>query len=126
MRTRTAALMLAAVFLGIAGVCRAQSFDQHFLDRTLRLDYTFSGNNHQQQIYLDEMRQSEGWFGRRVNMDSLLLQQRTDNRERYHGSGALPPFFQHPLPGVAIYRGGHQGEQILRERLPGAHAQADG
>ena len=36
--------MLAAVFLGIAGVCRAQSFDQHFLDRTLRLDYTFSGN----------------------------------------------------------------------------------
>ena len=66
--------MLATVFLGIAGVCRAQSFDQHFLDRTLRLDYTFSGNNHQQQIYLDEMRQSEGWFGRRVNMDSLLLQ----------------------------------------------------
>ena len=45
--------MLATVFLGIAGVCRAQSFDQHFLDRTLRLDYTFSGNNHQQQIYLD-------------------------------------------------------------------------
>ena len=120
--------MLATVFLGIAGVCRAQSFDQHFLDRTLRLDYTFSGNNHQQQIYLDEMRQSEGWFGRRVNMDSLLLQ----------GNGQItvsdttgvvlyrPPFFQHPLPGVAIYRGGHQGEQILRERLPGAHAQADG
>lgn len=66
--------MLAAALMGVAGVCRGQEFDKWFQDRTLRLDYTFSGDNRAQQIYLDEMRQSNGWYGRRVNMDSLLLQ----------------------------------------------------
>ncbi len=52
----------------------ADGFDEIFLDKTLRLDYTFSGNNREQQIYLDEMEVSDGWYGRRVNLDSLLLQ----------------------------------------------------
>lgn len=51
----------------------AQDFDEWFLDKTLRLDYTFSGDNHSQHIYLDEMRSSDNWYGRRVNLDSLLL-----------------------------------------------------
>jgi hypothetical protein len=52
----------------------AQSFDEWFQDRTLRLDYTFSGDNRHQHIFLDEMKWSDHWYGRRVNMDSLLLQ----------------------------------------------------
>lgn len=52
----------------------AQVFDEWFLDKTLRLDYTFSGDNRSQYIYLDEMKCSENWYGRRVNLDSLLLQ----------------------------------------------------
>lgn len=51
----------------------AQTFDEHFLDRTLRIDYSFSGDNRRQQISLDELSQSEGWYGRRNNLDSLLL-----------------------------------------------------
>ena len=51
----------------------AQEFDEWFLDKTLRLDYTFSGDNHSQHIYLDEMWSSDNWYGRRVNLDSLLL-----------------------------------------------------
>ena len=52
---------------------KAQEFEQWFLDKTLRLDYTFSGDNRHQHIYLDEMMCTDHWYGRRVNMDSLLL-----------------------------------------------------
>lgn len=52
----------------------AQGFEEWFQDRTLRLDYTFSGDNRNQYIFLDEMKWSDHWYGRRVNMDSLLLQ----------------------------------------------------
>jgi hypothetical protein len=51
----------------------AQDFDEWFHDKTLRLDYTFSGDNHNQYIFIDEMKWSERWYGRRVNLDSLLL-----------------------------------------------------
>ena len=40
-------------------------------DRTLRVDYIFSGNDKIQEISLDEMSCFEGWAGRRVNMDSV-------------------------------------------------------
>ncbi len=52
---------------------QAQDFDKWFQDKTLRLDYTFSGDNRNQYISLDEMKHSNGWFGRRTNLDSLLL-----------------------------------------------------
>ena len=72
---RTKVLLTCVMgLMGLSGMCRAQSFDQWFQDRTLRLDYTFSGDNKSQHIYLDEMRQSDGWYGRRVHLDSLLLQ----------------------------------------------------
>ena len=40
-------------------------------DRTLRVDYIFSGNDNIQEISLDEMSCFDGWAGRRVNMDSI-------------------------------------------------------
>lgn len=49
-------------------------YDDYFEDRTLRLDYNFSGDNRHQQISLDELSQSDSWYGRRVNLDSLHLQ----------------------------------------------------
>ena len=52
----------------------AQCFEDFFEDRTLRVDYIFSGDSRHQQISLDELHCSEGWYGRRVNMDRLLLQ----------------------------------------------------
>lgn len=55
-------------------VVQAQSFDEFFTDRTLRLDYVFSGDNHHQDITLDELSQSPNWYGRRHHLDSLLLQ----------------------------------------------------
>ncbi|MBO7067294.1 MAG: peptidase M64 [Bacteroidaceae bacterium] len=51
----------------------AQEFDQWFQDKTLRLDYAFSGDRHNQYISVNEIRCFDNWYGRRVNMDSLLL-----------------------------------------------------
>ncbi len=74
MKQWTGAALAALVLMGQAAVCRAQAAGGWYQDRTLRLDYTFSGDSKSQHIYLDEMRQSDGWYGRRVNLDSLLLQ----------------------------------------------------
>ena len=38
----------------------AQSFDAHFQNATLRIDYVFAGNSSQQMIAIDEMAQFEG------------------------------------------------------------------
>lgn len=48
-------------------------FDRYFSDRTLRIDYIFSGNARQQFIALDELHVAEGWAGRRVNLDEVPL-----------------------------------------------------
>lgn len=53
---------------------QAQKFDDHFENNTLRLDYIFSGNNEQQNISLVELSQSPEWYGRRGNLDKVLLQ----------------------------------------------------
>ena len=60
--------------LGLTSGLTAQTFDEIFEDSTLRLDYVFSGNNHEQLISLDEMSFSPGWYGRRENTKRLLLQ----------------------------------------------------
>lgn len=49
----------------------AQSFDTHFQNATLRIDYVFAGNSSQQMIAIDELAQFSGWAGRRVNMNSV-------------------------------------------------------
>lgn len=66
-----------AAFLISAGlqVCAATDdglrFDDWFCDRTLRVDYLFTGDAKNQTISLDELRRSEGWYGRRVNLDKI-------------------------------------------------------
>ena len=42
-------------------------------DKTLRLDYIFSGTDKTTEISLAKMGRLEGWWGRTVNMDNLLL-----------------------------------------------------
>ncbi|MCR4921029.1 MAG: IgA Peptidase M64 [Bacteroidaceae bacterium] len=64
------ALLLLLMIVVRAG---AQQFDAYFEDCTLRVDYIFSGDNRHQQISVDELCCSKGWFGRRVNLGHLLL-----------------------------------------------------
>ena len=49
----------------------AQNFSDYFADRTLRIDYIFSGNAEAQVVALDELASEDGWAGRRVNLDTV-------------------------------------------------------
>ena len=42
----------------------AQQFNDYFDDATLRIDYTFSGDVHQQHITLDKLNRSPRWYGK--------------------------------------------------------------
>lgn len=42
-------------------------------EKTLRLDYIFSGTDKSTEISLAQMKSLDGWYGRRVNMDRLHL-----------------------------------------------------
>ena len=73
MRKTLLSSLLVSLFLPSVSCDAGPRFADHFLDRTLRLDYTFCGNNREQHIFLDGLSQTQGWYGRRVNLDSLLL-----------------------------------------------------
>ena len=64
-----------SLFLGFAmcssGYC--QSFEQFFIDKTLRVDYLFTGNKNNQSVVLDELKSFAGWAGRRHHLDELPL-----------------------------------------------------
>lgn len=50
----------------------AHSFEDFFLEKALRVDYTFSGNNSNQQISLNELVELPLWVGRHNNLSTLL------------------------------------------------------
>lgn len=52
----------------------AQNFDDYFQDKTLRVDYLFTGDANRQAIYLDELSQLPAWAGRRHNLSELPLE----------------------------------------------------
>ena len=51
----------------------AQKFEDYFEDRTLRLDYTFSGNQAHSEIYVDELVSMPRWYGRRERLAEVPL-----------------------------------------------------
>ena len=51
----------------------AQRFDDYFEDRTLRLDYTFAGDDVLHEIYVDELVSLPHWYGRRERLSELPL-----------------------------------------------------
>ena len=51
----------------------AQTFNDYFEDKTLRLDYIFTGDAQRQEVYLDELCSLPGWAGRRHHLDELPL-----------------------------------------------------
>lgn len=52
----------------------AQDFTEFFEDKTLRVDYLFTGNVERQAIYLDELSQLPSWAGRRHRLSELPLE----------------------------------------------------
>lgn len=52
----------------------AQNFADYFQDKTLRVDYIFTGDARQQTIYLDELSQLPSWAGRQHHLSELPLE----------------------------------------------------
>lgn len=71
---------------------RAQSFEEHFDDTTLRIDYTFAGNASTQMAALRELKSYPGWAGRRHHLDEVPLR----------GNGTLT--LKEPQSGAVLYR----------------------
>lgn len=64
---------LFLVVLSALGIS-AQDFNSWFQDKTLRIDYIFSGNDHEQHIAVDELCQSPRWYGKRQRLAELPME----------------------------------------------------
>ncbi len=63
-------MRLIIIILGLvtATMSQAQDFDRFFENKTLRLDYIFSGNSEKQNISLDELIYYPSWAGKRSKL----------------------------------------------------------
>ena len=66
-------LIIIGLTLSTTLSANAQKFEDYFEDRTLRLDYTFAGDDILQQIYVDELVSLPHWYGRRERLEELPL-----------------------------------------------------
>jgi len=66
-------LLLLTALLVASLNTSAQRFEDYFDDRTLRLDYTFAGDNALDQIYVDELISLPHWYGRRQRLAEVPL-----------------------------------------------------
>jgi len=53
---------------------KGQDFNKYFINKTLRLDYQFSGNINKQDVDLSALSQLPSWDGRRHNLNRLPLE----------------------------------------------------
>lgn len=67
----------------------AQNFDDWFQDKTLRIDYIFSGNDHQQHIAVDELCQSPRWYGKRQHLNEVPMEGNGQLTVRDHATGKV-------------------------------------
>ena len=68
---RTLAIILMCI---VAKAATAQVFVVFFEDKTLRIDYIFSGNSSSQAISLDQLNQSPRWYGKRSNLSEVPVE----------------------------------------------------
>ena len=65
--------ILVLFLISFAGMAKAQTFSDYFVDKTLRIDYQLSGDARSQAIYMDELSSLPQWAGRRVHLSQLPL-----------------------------------------------------
>ena len=80
------ALLLVAV-AALAAV--AQQFEDYFVDRTLRLDYIFAGNNRDQQIFFEQAYSTPRWAGRKSRLADVPLKGNGQIQVKDHATGQV-------------------------------------
>ena len=111
-------ILIINLLLSIFSSSYAQKFEDYFEDRTLRIDYTFSGNNQQQQLYVDELISMPRWYGKRQRLaevplkgnGQIIVRSATDETVIYRNSFStlfqecdLSQFILYPFPRMAGY-----------------------
>ena len=81
--------LLAIIMATTGTMAEAQNFDDFFEDRTLRLDYVFSGNVTQQEISLDKLCVSPRWYGKRQRLADLPIEGNGQITVRSHKTGEV-------------------------------------
>ena len=64
---------ITSMLLAFAMNAAAQDFNTYFADKTLRIDYNFSGNAKEQHIAVDELKLSPRWDGKRKRLAELPM-----------------------------------------------------
>ena len=67
------ACLICLISLLLPLTTAAQSFEDYFEDRTLRLDYTFAGDAVRQNIYVDQLNVMPRWWGKRTRLAEVPL-----------------------------------------------------
>lgn len=80
------------MLLAFAMNAAAQDFNTYFVDKTLRIDYSFSGNVTEQHIAVDELKLSPRWYGKRKRLAEIPME----------GNGQIT--VKDHKTGVTIYR----------------------
>ena len=85
--------MKKTILLFMAILCsmllQAQRFEDFFEDKTLRIDYNFAGNAHQQEIAVDQLNVSPHWYGKRQRLAELPLEGNGQITVRSHKTGQI-------------------------------------
>lgn len=96
-------LLFITALLASSLYTSAQRFEDYFDDRTLRLDYTFAGDDVLLEIYVDELVSLPHWYGRRQRLAELPLR----------GNGQIT--VRSKVDSVVIYR--HSFSTLFQEWL---------
>lgn len=82
-------IIIAAWLILANTAIHAQQFEDFFTEQTLRIDYVFTGNDHEQQIALDELSAIAGWAGRRHHLADMPLKSHGQLVMRDKGTGQV-------------------------------------
>lgn len=66
--------LLSLMCLFVTLSLQAQAFSDYFADKTLRIDYIFTGNAAKQEVCLDGLSSLPSWAGRKQHLSELPLQ----------------------------------------------------
>lgn len=81
--------LLAIVCVMVSVSIYAQDFDKWFSDKTLRIDYIFSGNDHEQHIAVDELCEEPRWYGKRQRLAEVPVEGNGQITVRDHKTGRV-------------------------------------
>lgn len=81
--------LLLLLLCCLALTAQAQSFDEYFEDRTLRLDYILAGDSAEAQIYFAQAYSLPAWNGRRARLNEQFLRGNGQVIVRPHGSDSI-------------------------------------